>query len=193
MACIESRPPKRSPVHCFTCGAVCLPGKRRRDPYGNYYCQRHGCGVQRRIRRALDRDPELSYFAAKIPGFLRFVHPDVIGLGDEYKGVEFRYRSPPVAFPMHKSRPAGIAANCFRCGKSIPCGTSESRRGIDVHTVYCAVCGLAVRRVASRIVNSNRKLIAVYHKEPDVVKFLRNDIHAWLSRLTDEHSTIRRP
>lgn len=181
MTCIEERPPKWSTVKCFSCGVICEPGKRRRDPFGSYYCPRHGCRVQRRVRHAVASDPELTYFVVAVPGFLRFVAPDKIGLGAEYEGVKFCYRAPPKAFPMHKPRPVGFPCDCHRCGRKIPRGASESRRGVNAHTVYCAVCGLSVRRAAYRINNANQMLINMYSEVPSMAKFLRPDIRFWLA------------
>ena len=180
MLCIEQRSPPSAMIQCFHCHADCPSGKRRRDPYGTWYCDPCGWKIQKAVRDAVQNHPELAYFVVAIPGFLRYCRPDTIGLGILYDGVIFRYQPPPPAFPKHKPRPAGFPSDCFCCGKRIPCGASSSRRGVNPSTVYCAPCGLAMRRAAARIQRADALLVQMYRSVPNVRRFLREDVLRWL-------------
>ena len=180
MLCIEQRPPPSATIQCFHCHADCPPGKRRRDPYGTWYCNRCGWKIQTLVRDAVQNNPGLAYFVVAIPGFLRYCRPDTIGLGRFYDGVDFQYQPPPPAFPKHKPRPPGVPSDCFGCRKTIPYGASNSRRGVDPNAIYCAPCGLAMRRAAARITRADALLVKMYRLVPNVGRFLRHDVLTWL-------------
>ena len=186
--CIEQQPPPHVKQTCVWCQKQCISGHRRRDPFGSTYCDVCGHQVQYKIRKAFKQTPELAFYAASIPGFLRYCKPSLIGLGYIYDGDSFQYQPPPVEFPKHKPRPRQFPVECFRCGKKIPIKASSSRRGINVNVVYCAACGLATRRAAARIQQSDARLREMYKLVPSVRLFLRPDILSWLTSSVDPMS-----
>ena len=70
MLCIDQRSPPSAMIQCFHCHADCPSGKRRRDPYGTWYCDPCGWKIQKAVRDAVQNHPELAYFVVAIPGFL---------------------------------------------------------------------------------------------------------------------------
>ena len=51
-----------------------------------------------------------------------------------------------------------------------------------MNAIYCAPCGLAMRRAAARINQADDLLLNTYRDKPDTVThFLRDDILSWLS------------
>ena len=184
--CIEQRATKHAQIKCRKCNKICLPGRRRRDPYGSYYCCKCGAHVHYCIRKKLDQDAVLAYFVVAIPGFLRYVSPSLVGLGDLYIGVPFFYNPPPTSLPRHAPRPRDFpSVVCLQCGAQIPKRTSSSRRGFSPHAIYCTVCGLSMRRWIARARRADRLLKQTYRDTPCVRRFLRNDILAWLENDVD--------
>jgi len=183
MLCIEQSPPASIIQRCGACGSVAPRRRRRRDPYGRWYCSPCGSKIQKAVRDAVNNAPLLTYFVVTIPGFLRYCRPECIGLGNLYDGVEFNYNPPPRSFPKHKPRPLGFPSpNCSSCNRPIPKRASSSRRGIHPHAIYCAPCGLAMRRAAARINQADDLLLNTYRDMPDTVsRFLRDDILSWLN------------
>ena len=181
--CIEQCPPASITLSCGACGADCPSGRRRRDPFGRWYCDSCGSKIQKAVRDAIDATPLLAYFVVTIPGFMRYYRPEPIGLGRQYDGVAFHYQPPPRSFPKHTPRPLGFPSpNCSSCGLAIPKRASSSRRGIHPHAVYCAPCGLAMRRAAARITRADDLLVNTYRVMPEIVRrFLRDDILTWLN------------
>ena len=138
--------------------------------------------IQKAVRDTVSGTPLLTYFVVTIPGFLRYCRPEIIGLDSMYDGVQFSYQPPPRSFPKHTPRPLGFPSpHCSSCDRPIPKRASSSRRGIHPHAIYCAACGLAMRRAAARITRADDLLLNTYRLMPDTVsRFLRDDILRWL-------------
>ena len=183
LLCIEQCPPASIIQRCGACGSEALSGRRRRDPFGRWYCSPCGSKIQKAVRDAVNDTPLLTYFVVTIPGFLRYCRPEIIGLDSMYEGVQFSYQPPPRSFPKHTPRPLGFPSpHCSLCDRPIPKRASSSRRGIHPHAIYCAACGLAMRRAAARITRADDLLLNTYRLMPDTVsRFLRDDILSWLS------------
>ena len=128
--CIEMRPPPSESQNCRKCLRPCFPGHRRRDPFGAYYCASCGNNVHYVIRKALENNGLLQYFVVAIPGFLRYVPPAIIGLGDLYIGARFNYVPPPASRNARK-RPslAALAAQAHHVHIF-----SQMGRGREIHT-----------------------------------------------------------
>ena len=184
--CIEQRPAKNAQIKCRKCSKNCIPGRRRRDPFGSYFCCKCGAHVHYCIRKKLEQDAVLAYFVVAIPGFLRYVDPSLIGLEDEYADVPFQYNPPPSSLPRHAPRPRDFpSVACLQCGDGIPKRTSSSRRGFSSHAIYCSVCGLSLRRWIARARRADGLLKQAYWNAASVRRYLRNDILAWLENDVD--------
>ena len=177
------RPPPSESQKCRKCLRPCFPGHRRRDPFGAYYCASCGNNVHYVIRKALENNGLLQYFVVAIPGFLRYVPPAIIGLGDLYIGARFNYVPPPDSLPCHPPRSRDFPQmNCFACEKLIPKKASSSRRGNDPNVVYCSPCGWKFRRWLKRARFADACLKTAFREAPSVCQFLRPDILAWLEK-----------
>ena len=184
--CIEQQQPRNAEIKCRKCSKNCIPGRRRRDPFGSYYCCKCGAHVHYCIRKKLEQDAVLAYFVVAIPGFLRYCSPSIIGLANEYAGVPFQYNPPPPSLPRHVPRPRDFPnVDCLQCGDKIPKRASSSRRGFSAHAIYCSRCGLSWRRWLKRARASDRLLKRAYRNSPCVRRFLRNDILDWLENDVD--------
>lgn len=180
MVCIEPMPPKGASIFCHQCSRPCGVGRRRRDPFGSFYCALCGPGIQAKVRRAIRADPELEQCCGTVRGFCRYVPPALIGLGHLYTGVDFQY-VPAKPLPKHDRCDRGTKRRCFGCSKQVETGASKSRRGFRAGVSYCAVCGWRMRRAMSRTMQADRRVRALYTLFPQTGRFLRPDIVAWLS------------
>ena len=165
---------------CRVCCAL-LPAdakhQRRRDPWGNYYCDLHGSLIQRRILALVQSDDELASYLCRVPCLFFYMDPGLVGLRME---PSVTYASPTlIPLPsLRIKRP-----RCSQCDKSLA-GEHVRYVGSDA---LCNKCGLQLRRSYTRQALADSALVNATRINPSILKRVRPEVRLWVSKRIHTH------
>ena len=157
-------------VHCQECGTACPPGQRRRGPIAEYYCRPCGKRLWRRLRAWIQRDAVLQECLRRMPSFLRYVDPTLMGLAHVWPPERFhRAMGPRARKPPRREHPVV----CLLCGVTVGVGAQARRSG---GASFCHPCGRRYRRCYRKERHADAQLSRLCIEFPQCTAYLRPEL-----------------
>ena len=178
---IWPRAKRGSAVRCRYCGKHgLLAGKRRRGPWGNYFCAKCHGRWRYRIRKCLKVNAELNALVDAFPYFLSFTSTKSIGImpvdAAQFEPVHQK-------LPLHKKRPYKHPVLCELCDDVC---MKSTRRGLDSNVYFCNACGQRARRSYRRRLAVDKGLCHFVERNRNAFKYLTAGAKSWILSMKDD-------